>query len=289
MSVQRTHLLPVQRAQVQRVQRVLLPRVRRVSSSYGSESMSASRSSSVSTFFTTLSLSDGSSTSIFETTTTMSSIPFSTTSASTIESRTMSSSQFSTTASTYTTSLSTQAPNPIKHVIVIMQENRAFDNYFWTWPGQIGYNPNLCMSENPGSPSSSCLTPTLDVNPVTANDLPHDWTSSWASYNNGAMNGFLKAASDDPNVMDYYDNSTIPNLWSYAAHYVLADDFFTSVKSYSQPNHWYMIAANSPLISLTASNTQQQASCYNSLTATVTLSTCTYINQVSRFPQWLTS
>ena len=54
---------------------------------------------------------------------------------------------------TSVTTTSGTIPSPIKHVVVIMQENRPFDNFFWTWPGQIGYNASLCMPLNPTNPS----------------------------------------------------------------------------------------------------------------------------------------
>ena len=93
------------------------------------------------------------------------------------------------------------------------------------------------------------------------------------------MNGFLYAAADNPEVMSYYDNRTIPNLWAYARDYVLADQFFSSVKSYSQPNHWYMIAGNSPQVSLLQGSTQEKRACYDSATKQLTLATCSYIDQ----------
>jgi phospholipase C len=176
-----------------------------------------------------------------------------------------------------TPSLSSQ--NPIQHIIVIMQENRTFDNYFWTYPGQVGYNTTLCIPLNLAQPALGCMKPHLTTNPVLASDLPHDRNSSLMSYNDGSMNGFLTAASGSPEVMGYYDNSTLPYLWDYASHYVLADQFFSSVKSYSQPNHWYMIAGTSPKVSLFQNETQEQQACYNPATAKLTMTTCTYINQ----------
>jgi len=189
--------------------------------------------------------------------------------------------------------LATQAPfvevgpatHKIQHVIIVMQENRTFDNYFWTYPGQVGYKPSLCMPYDPNL-SSPCLKPAEATSTVSV-DLPHDWQSTHVALNNGKMNGFLEAAgqSNEYNskrahdVMSYYDNSTLPNLWAYAKQYVLADRFFSSAKSYSQPNHWYMIAGNSPAVSLTEGEAQEKAACYNSTTAQLTMGTCSYINE----------
>ena len=171
-----------------------------------------------------------------------------------------------------------QNQNPIQHVIVIMQENRTFDNYFWSYPGQLGYTQTLCMPLSPSNPAKGCMKP-HPANSTVTGDLPHTWTSSWASYNNGSMNGFLSASSDSPAVMDYYGNSTLPYLWTYAKDYVLADQFFSSVKSYSQPNHWYMIAGASPQASILEGQQQEKTQCYNSTTKQLTLATCAYIDQ----------
>jgi phospholipase C len=172
-----------------------------------------------------------------------------------------------------------QASNPIQHVIVVMQENRTFDNYFWTWPGQVGYNASLCMPLKPTDLSLGCMKPRLANSSALSGDLPHDWTSSWASYDNGSMDGFLSAARDNPAVMYYYDNGSLPYLWTYAKDYVLSDQYFTSAKSYSQPNHWYMIAANSPQISLIQGAPQEKKACFDAKTGQLTMATCTYINQ----------
>ena len=94
---------------------------------------------------------------------------------------------------------------PIDHIIVVMQENRTFDNYFWTYPGQVGYDAALCVPLNPSVPALGCMKPHLTTNPVLMNDIPHDWSASWGSYNNGLMNGFLRAANANPDVMGYYD------------------------------------------------------------------------------------
>jgi phospholipase C len=179
----------------------------------------------------------------------------------------------------------THAPpgNPIQHIVVIMQENRAFDNFFGTFPGAAGIPAGLCMPRNPSNPSQGCVSPYLTTNPVTSPDLPHTFVASQTAYNNGKMNGFLYAAyqgnvpTSDTEPMSYYNNQTLPVIWSYAEHYTLADMFFSSVKSYSQPNHWYMLAGTSPEVSVFEDGQQEKANCVSN--GILTLSKCTYINQ----------
>ena len=181
------------------------------------------------------------------------------------------------------TSISQNASNPIQHVVIIMQENRSFDNYFGTYPGADGFSPNFCMPVNPNDTSLGCVKPFLSTNPVTSPDMPHTLVSSRMAYDGGKMDGFFAAVKtfskrgNATNSMEYYDNRTLPNLWNYAAHFVLADHFFSSVLSYSQPNHWYMVAGQSPAVSLNESASQEEKQCVTK--GSVDLSSCTYIDQ----------
>src|SRR5207244_5680098 len=51
-------------------------------------------------------------------------------------------------------------PNtPIRHFMVLMQENHTFDNYFGKYPGADGIPPGVCMPKDPAIPGSSCIRP----------------------------------------------------------------------------------------------------------------------------------
>src|SRR5579862_2597241 len=79
---------------------------------------------------------------------------------------------------------------PIDHIVIIMQENHSFDNYFGTFPGlAVNYkeNPKVCMPIS----SSSCMKPfNADGESTYANgvELYHSWNPSHGAYNGGAMN-----------------------------------------------------------------------------------------------------
>ncbi len=194
---------------------------------------------------------------------------------------------YATLAST-TSTISLESTSPIKHVIIVMQENRSFDNFFGTYPGAIGIPAGLCMPVDPNDTSLGCIKPFLSTNPITYPDMPHGYQSSIISYDQGRMDGFVWAtkstnpSSSYTNTMEYYRNATIPYLWSYAEHYTLADMFFSSVKSYSQPNHWYMLAGNSPEVSIFQGGTQERNACVDDNGTQLTLSTCTYINEAQQ-------
>jgi phospholipase C len=136
--------------------------------------------------------------------------------------------------------------NPIKH---IMQENRSFDKYFGTYPSANGIPKSTCMPLSPDHANMGCVKPFLSTND-RSEDLPHGSQSSAVAYDNGRMDGFMLAENEDPKTMSYYDNKTIPYYWNLATHSVLADNFYSSVLSYSLPNHWYAIAGQAPATSM---------------------------------------
>lgn len=154
-------------------------------------------------------------------------------------------------------------------MVVIMQENRTFDEYFYSYPGTIGgadQNSSLRMPIDPYTSNSTtgCIRPWLDPDPVTPKDISHDAQGSQIAFDNGLMNGFIANALNENDTsnepMGYYNNQTIPFVWAYAEHYVLVDMFFSSDMSYSQPNHWYMVAGNSPVVSQYEGANQEEAS-----------------------------
>lgn len=78
------------------------------------------------------------------------------------------------------TSMIAAGLSAIKNVVVVFQENHAFDNYFGTYPGADGtVGKNLCLPRTPGS--TSCVAPFHDSNlkPV---DMNHDWNIAHEDY-----------------------------------------------------------------------------------------------------------
>jgi phospholipase C len=121
-----------------------------------------------------------------------------------------------------------------------MQENRTFDNYFGTYPNAEGINPGVCLPVT--RDGKECIKPFhLETTQIPC-DLPHGWDNSRAAYNNGRMDGFVWAGGSRY-VMSYYNDRELPNYWTYAREYVLADFFFTSHFGSSLPNHTFMVAA----------------------------------------------
>jgi phospholipase C len=156
----------------------------------------------------------------------------------------------------------------IRHVIVIVQENRSFDSYFGTYPGADGIPmkhgvPTTC-SRDPVT--QRCLRPYYDTSTIDSGG-PHNVGNEQADVNGGRMNGFVgqavrahsrtcdKQVLDPsctidvrhPDVMGYHDYHQIPNYWSYARHYVLQDHFFASNDGWSEPMHEAIVSGWSAL------------------------------------------
>src|SRR5437879_9104240 len=108
------------------------------------------------------------------------------------------------------------AKSPIQHVVIIVKENHAFDNYFGRFPGADG-DPNLALASDP--PSS---------------DHPHTH-AAWLNRANVA-------------AKEQYAQANITNYSRYARQYTLCDNYFTDVAGPSTPNHLMLIAAASPII-----------------------------------------
>lgn len=135
---------------------------------------------------------------------------------------------------------------PIDHIIVIFQENRTFEDYFGTYPGANGLNPELAL---PVSPNSNVKVRPFHLNSTNmymtnVQDLNHAATVARIAYDNGKMDGFVYAEKSEL-TMGYYDYTDIPCYWDYASRFVLMDNFFSSEMGPSLPNHLYLIAAQS--------------------------------------------
>jgi phospholipase C len=151
----------------------------------------------------------------------------------------------------------TPANFPIHHIVFVIMENHAYDNYFGTYclsVGQycpfstVGLNLSYCIPLYPAHPTKGCRRPYALNTTDEKYDMAHDYNSSHRAYNNGLMNNFYLAEGKDPRTFGYYGPSILPTYWVYAEQYGLADNFFSSTLSYSLPNHWFIIAAQAPAI-----------------------------------------
>jgi phospholipase C len=154
--------------------------------------------------------------------------------------------------------LHTQTATPIKHLVVIFDENESFDHYFGTYPYAANtdgtpfhakpFTPTvngLYTSITPSGPVGPLLTSNPnEYNPqrlthseALTSDQNHAYTPEQEAEDNGAMDKFVQETeSSTPSngcgaeycppgiVMDYFDGNTVTAMWNYAQNYAMSDN-----------------------------------------------------------------
>ena len=148
---------------------------------------------------------------------------------------------------------------PIDHVVVIVQENRSFDHYFG----------RLREAGHPDAevPPADWSNPGVDGSPVLPYrdeqlcilDPSHSWNGAHAEYDDGKMDGFVRANDHtDPippggtdetvsgkRAMAYYGASDLPFMYWAADQYSIADHYHCSVLTSTWTNRMFIFAASS--------------------------------------------
>jgi phospholipase C len=157
---------------------------------------------------------------------------------------------------------------PIKHVVVIFDENISFDHYFGTYPKAAntdgtpfraypftpkvnGLNHKL-LTDNPNAYNPNRLTPEQAL----TCDQGHNYGAEQKAYNGGKMDKFVEFTGHDtctgmpilygePGlVMDYFDGNTVTAMWNYAQNYTLNDNSFNANFGPSTPGAINLISGN---------------------------------------------
>ncbi len=164
---------------------------------------------------------------------------------------------------------SVRTATPIKHLVVIFQENVSFDHYFGTYPvaqnssgepqfharqgtptvngltnALLNNNPNL----NPANGTGATNPFRLDRTQAVTNDQNHDYTAEQQAFDMGAMDLFPYYAGTagpppsgggvvDTNGLNlgYFDGNTVTALWNYAQHFAMNDNSFSTTFGPSTP------------------------------------------------------
>lgn len=157
---------------------------------------------------------------------------------------------------------------PIKHLVVIFNENRSFDHYFATYPnagnpsGSIPFvpkphtpkvnnlananlltnNPNL----NPANGTGATNPFRLDRTQANTKSQNHAYTPEQQAYDNGKADLFPKytgrgtagtvgAFGTNGQVMGYFDGNTVTGFWNYAQNFAMNDNAYTDTYGPSTP------------------------------------------------------
>jgi len=176
-------------------------------------------------------------------------------------------------AASTSTSAAASSLSDIKHIVVLMQENRSFDHYFGTLSGVRGFGDPAVPTQNVGgvvSPifdqygfrpgagpdASGFLQPFRLLNdpPLelgqTTNDIDHSWAGQHASWNGGRLDSFVTShlatdgATDGPVTMGYYTRADLPFYYALADAFTVCDGYHCSVLGPTDPNRLMLMSGS---------------------------------------------
>lgn len=154
----------------------------------------------------------------------------------------------------FTAAATTDTSTPVKHLVVIFQENVSYDHYFGTYPNAANTD-GTAFHPAPGTPTAEGLDASLlTKNPNSAQpvrlggpgqqvtcDQDHEYIDEQKAFNGTAMDKFVehtevaqgstcKAPLYGPKglVMDYYDGNSVTGMWNYAQHYAMSDNSYST-------------------------------------------------------------
>jgi phospholipase C/archaellum component FlaF (FlaF/FlaG flagellin family) len=129
----------------------------------------------------------------------------------------------------------------IQHFVFIVKENRTFDSYFGTFPGADGATTATL--------STGQVIPLGHAPDVLPRDFGHNGSGVFTAMDWGRMDEFdisLGCSVYGDNLcLTQLQQEDIPNYFSYAGNFVLADHMFSSWAGASFPNHLYTVGAQS--------------------------------------------
>ena len=134
----------------------------------------------------------------------------------------------------------------VKHVVILMQENRSFDHYFGTLRGVRGYGDKQILTYQNGN--------TIFQQPDTARtdlgyllpynltdqidgDLDHGWVGDHDAWNGGQWNNWVPAKTEE--TMGYFTRSEIPFQYAAADAFTVCDGYHQAIMAPTSPNRMY--------------------------------------------------
>ncbi len=158
-----------------------------------------------------------------------------------------------------------ETATPIKHLVVIFQENTTFDHYFATYPRAANPPGDPVFKPRPGTPSVNTLAGALLTdNPNSFQPFRldrsrqlvctqnHGYTAEQQAFDRGLMDKFVEFTGRTVPfcefglgknvVMGYYDGNTVTALWNYAQHFAMSDNFYQTIFGESAPSHINLIS-----------------------------------------------
>jgi phospholipase C len=162
-----------------------------------------------------------------------------------------------------------QTATPIKHLVVIYDENVSFDHYYATYPSATNPSGEPRFRALPGTPKVNNLSNAhllthnpnftnplngtnaanpfrLDRTQAATADQNHGYTAEQEAYDGGKADlfpldtgsgtaGGVGAFGTKGQVMGYYDGNTVTALWNYAQHFAMSDNAYSDTYGPSTP------------------------------------------------------
>jgi phospholipase C len=135
----------------------------------------------------------------------------------------------------------------VKHVVILMQENRSFDEYFGMLRGVRGFfdttGAPVFAQHNAGADPPSLFPFHVDTHTTSGETMKgnsHSWGAQHVGWNSGAMDGWRSDQADT--VMGYFDRYDIPFHTALAQSFTICDSYFCSVLGPTAPNRMYLMS-----------------------------------------------
>ncbi len=134
----------------------------------------------------------------------------------------------------------------LKHVVILMQENRSFDHYFGTLSGVRGFADKQALTWQNGNrifqqpdPARTDLGYLLPYNLTDQvdGDLDHSWDGDHLARNGGLWNNWVPAKTEE--TMGYFTRDEIPFQYAVADAFTICDGYHQAIMAPTSPNRMY--------------------------------------------------
>jgi len=130
----------------------------------------------------------------------------------------------------------------VQHVVIFIQENRSFDEYFGALKGVRGFGDRTVLRFQNGNtdlyqPATSGYVLPFHVSNQCLNDVAHDWLTGHAAWDFGKFDQWVTAKGTT--ALTYYTRTDLEFYYALAGAYTICDEYFCSVLGPTNPNRLY--------------------------------------------------
>ncbi len=134
----------------------------------------------------------------------------------------------------------------LKHVVILMQENRSFDHYFGTLRGVRGFadkqaltwqNGNRIFQQPDAARTDLGYLLPYNLTDQVDGDLDHSWDGDHAARSGGLWNNWVPAKTEE--TMGYFTRDEIPFQYAVADAFTVCDGYHQAIMAPTSPNRMY--------------------------------------------------